>query len=359
MSSVSELLISLRTLQSSGHSVYLDGLFASQRYHSYLPYLREDDNLFFSATIAYTLQSHLSLMSKNEQVLSIEIVNSVIGLFPHFRNKDGKPTYNFWQTDPSNHFPNGMFMKRFEHFRIPDDADDTALVFLLQDHISSDRKKLSELLRNHANLGKKTIKNTWPEFKGLNAISTFFGEKMRIEFDAVVMCNVLLILFRDGEEGAIKEDSIQYISKALEADYHMTEPFYMSSNYPEPELIIYHVSRLLYSYPDCSLKKHKSKLIRQLEILINRSLPPLNELVARNALLLLGNSSEPNHSLLDNVRNDSKGYFFHAGMLSSFENSIAQKWSSTSLFHLRFRCLGLNLALLVEHELLKRKKPNV
>ncbi|MFT4526024.1 MAG: hypothetical protein ACI85F_002186 [Bacteroidia bacterium] len=356
-SAVTGLLEQLKALASDGEGVYPTGSFPSQRYHPFLPYSREDDNLFFTATVAYTLKSHLDLMSDAERELANSIIEAASSIIPLFRNKGGKPTYNFWQTKPSRHFPNGLFMRKFEHFRIPDDADDTALAHLLVNHSEKEVHDLTVLFSSHANLSKKPIENTWSEFKELGAISTFFGEKMRIEFDAVVMCNALLFLKGRNVEESIVEDSIAFIDGVIENGYHLSAPFYAAANYPKPDLIIYHVARLIRRFPQISLSKHREKLVRDLDDLLATNLPHLNQLVAVNAKLLLGvqelNQAE---SSLDakKVVNDSEGYFFHAGMLSAFENSLAQNLSKNSLFHFRYRCKALNIAMLIEHELLRR-----
>jgi hypothetical protein len=353
---VFDLLKQLELLVSKGESIYPPGFLPSQRYHPFLPYSREDDNLFFTATVAYTLNSHLSLMNHAEKYLAKSMVDSAISIFPLFRNKEGRPTYNFWQTKPSRHFPNGLFMKSFEHFRIPDDADDTALAHLLLNHSLVEKEDLIKRFSNHSNLNKKPIINTWPEFKRLKAVSTFFGEKMRIEFDAVVMCNSLLFLLEEKAEGPFVEDSLKYVEGIIERDYILSNPFYTAPNYPRSELIIYHVARLLQKFPEISLSKHRGKLVENLDALLGSFLAPLNRLIANNAQMLLGVQkslvSEIDQSV---VINDEKGYFFHAGMMSAFENSIAQKLSQNSLFHLRYRSKALNIVMLIENELLRRK----
>ena len=354
MTSVSDLLKAIAELQSDGDGIYPSGTFPSQRYHPFLPYTREDDNLFFSATIALTLQSHLSEMTEDERSVAETIINNVRSAIPLFRNKDGKPTYNFWQTKPSRHFPNGVFMRHLEHFRIPDDADDTALAHILVDHSEEEVDKLLQLFELHANLGKKQVKNTWSEFQELYAISTFFGEKMRIEFDAVVMCNALLFLLSKGQRSKLVEDSTKYVSGVVERDHHLTDPFRAAPNYPNAVLIIYHIARLLKHHPDIELARHRSKLIGQLKKIGKRKTPALNQLLINNALIMLGDNVKDNVGAVK-VVNDTKGYFFHAGMMSAFENSVAQNLSTNPLFHLRYRCKALNMAMLVEYQLLKRK----
>lgn len=360
MSQVAELLQQLSDLTSTGEAPYPKGLFPSQRYHPFLPYQREDDNLFFSATIAFTLQQYHYKMDDAERKIAESIIKGIRGQLPLFRNKDGKPTYNFWQTKPSRHFPNGMLMNRFEHFRISDDADDTALAHLLLGSSKEEAMELLALFEKHANTTRKSIKNTWDEFKDLKAIGTFFGEKMRIEFDAVVMCNALLFLLHHfDEDEQVIDDTLKYVEGVINKGFHKTAPFKSAPNYPSTELIIYHVARLLDSHPTCRLSELKEKLALNATEAIETASSPLSKLILQNALLMLGLTSpfDSAQGPLDAsiLLSDRKGYFFHAGMMSAFENSAAQSLSSLPLFHLRYSCKALNLALLIENQVQLRK----
>ncbi|MBL4587090.1 MAG: hypothetical protein JKX84_08565, partial [Flavobacteriales bacterium] len=120
------LLTELQKLQSVGNSIYPKGVFSSQRYHPFLPYKREDDNLFFTASVVHILQGIASKLTSDEAKIADEIIAPAKQSFSLFKNKDGLDTFNFWQTKPSRHFPNGRFMHRFKHFQIPDDVDDTS-----------------------------------------------------------------------------------------------------------------------------------------------------------------------------------------------------------------------------------------
>ena len=350
-----DLLQQLSELQSVGNSPFPAGSFLAQRFHPFLPYKREDDNLFFSATIGFTLQQYHYKMDDAERKIAESIIRGVRGQLLLFRNKDGKPTYNFWQTKPSRHFPNGVFMNRFEHFRIPDDADDTALAHLLLGSSKEEAIELLALFEKHANTTRKSIKNTWDEFKELKAIGTFFGEKMRIEFDAVVMCNALLFLLQHfDEDHPVIDDSLKYVEGVINKDFHKTAPFQAAPNYPSTELILYHVARLLDAHPTCRLSELKEKLVDDTKEALGSASSPLSKLILQNALLMLSSRSHSERSEespnISELMSDNNGYFFHAGMMSAFENPVAQSLATWPLFHLRYRCKALNLALLIENQ---------
>ena len=200
--SVLSLLRDLASLQSEGDSIYPKGLFPSQRYHTFLPYKREDDNLFFTASVVHILEGLKSGFTSTEKFVVDTIISKGLKAYPVFRNKDGLDTFNFWQTKPSKHFPNGWFMHRFKHFQIPDDVDDTALVLLTE---SAGKKRvalLREKLKQHANLAYKRAFNPLRKYHDLKCYSTFFGKKMYIEFDLCVLSNLMRLILIHFEEHA-------------------------------------------------------------------------------------------------------------------------------------------------------------
>ena len=86
--------------------------------------------------------------------------------------------------------------RHFEHFRIPDDLDDTAFVYLTEAPTEKERLWLKDKLAQHANGTRQWIKNTYPEYRTLRAYSTWFGKTMYIEFDACVLSNILYCIFQ-------------------------------------------------------------------------------------------------------------------------------------------------------------------
>jgi hypothetical protein len=64
------LIEKLESLQIAAQADGLEkGMFGSQRFHSFLPYLRKDNNIFFPASIAFVLQNlspHLELRQREK-----------------------------------------------------------------------------------------------------------------------------------------------------------------------------------------------------------------------------------------------------------------------------------------------------
>ena len=354
-SSVEDLLLELRTLQSKGDSIYPNGVFPSQRYHPFLPYVREDDNLFFTASVVHMLQGVNDYFTEAEKARVDKMITEAKSSYQLFQNKDGLDTYNFWQTKPSRHFPNGKFMHRFKHFQIPDDVDDTALVFLTE-HASKERvTELREKLKKHANLAYKQAFNPLGKYRDLKCYSTFFGEKMYIEFDICVLSNLMRVIlphFKD-DLNEYDHDTLKFVTDAIVNDEHNSLPFYSAPNYPTTELILYHVSRLIPLLPSAYKTKIDAKIKADIQSYLKRS-SGMNRLILENAALKLNIEIESNTFHSTDVLNDESFYFFHAGMITAFENSVVQKLADNAFFHLRYTSKALNRALLIENMVLKR-----
>lgn len=352
---IKEFLLKLKKLQSEGDSIYPKGIFPSKRYHPFLPYQREDDNLFFTASVLHILQELRDELDEAELQVLDDIQANAISSYSQFQNKDGLDTYNFWQTNPSRHFPNGWFMHRFKHFQIPDDVDDTALVYLTEGRGKENIKWLREKLKNHSNLAYKKAFNPLPKYRELKCYSTFFGKKMYIEFDVCVLSNLMRVIlthFKTNELNNYDLDTLKFIESVIVSREFESHPFYSAPNYPNTELIIYHLSRLVPHLPDGN-RKLIEPIIAQ-SILEKISLAKgLNRVLLENSALKLKLKFKPT-DFDESIIEDRDFFFFHAGMITAFENRLAQKLASNRFFHLRYTSKALNRALLIENYVLRR-----
>ena len=349
MISSKEILLKISELQSTGDKNYASGLFPSQRFHLYLPFEREDNNIFFSASIAFILQNLWHKLSEEEQKLADEICRKVVANYLDYKNKDGLDTYNFWRTDGSPHFPNGKILSRVNKVRIPDDADDTSLIYLTSNPSREKVLWLKEKLVQHANLSKKQIANTFPEYKNLKAYSTFFGNNMFIEFDVCVLCNILYFVFQNKLElNQHDYDSISFICSVIEKEQFLEKPFYASHSYPSVPVILYHVARLLEKFEVPRLSEIKNKIVADLQLLLEKEKDKMNRVILSTSLMRLG-SLIPNPSPMERGAEQERFSFFHAGLLTAFENPITYKLAGNSLFHLKYKCEAHRHALILEN----------
>jgi hypothetical protein len=338
-------------LQSRGDRYFPSGIFPAYRSNSLIGYERPDTTIFFSAIICFTLQSIRGKTGTGHVPGIDKICDSVMGNYRDFQNKDGLKTYNFWKTKPSKHFPNGNIFRRFEHFRIPDDIDDTAFVYLTSGPSAEDMLWLKNKLRMHANGSKQWIKNTYPEYRSLKAYSTWFGKNMYIEFDVCVLSNMLYCIYEyDMPLDEHDEASIRYISSVIETDRYRKEPFRCAHQYPRTPLIIYHVSRLISAFNPAGLEHIKQKLIADTESLLNETENAMDRVILSTSLLRLGIKTDRIAVEKFTAREFEGFYFFIAGLLTAYEHSFLYRLSDCPLFHMYWTCEAHCWTLLAEYE---------
>ena len=345
-------------LQSSGDAFFSEGLFPAQRINPKIGYNRPDTTIFFTAIITFTLQRLKPFLNENNNKITEKIIEKATQNYPDFQNKDGLKTYNFWKTKPSKHFPNGYIFRYFNHFKIPDDVDDTAMVYLTSNPTQEELLWLKQKLTQHANLSKFQIKNTYPEYQNLKAYSTWFGKNMYIEFDVCVLCNLLYCIFENKLPlNQHDTDSLTYIRSAIESNRYLSEPFRVAHQYPRTVPIIYHVSRLIRAFYIPKLEPIKSKLISDTKQLLTQKNHWLDVVVLHISLMRLGEKNLPEIVFPEVIDTASfKGfYFFIAGLLTAYQNPFLYKIASSSLFHIQWQCEAHCWTLLAEYETLKSK----
>lgn len=355
------LLKEIEKRQSKGGNHFAEGLFPSFRSNSFLFYKRPDTNVFFTANIVFILQQLKSHLSEKYNSIIDKIISLAIRNYPDFQNKDGLKTYNFWQTKPSNHFPNGNIFKRFEHFRIPDDIDDTALVYLTLPYSRDDVLWLKEKLTQHANLEKLQIRNTFEHYRNLKVYSTWFGKNMPIEFDVCALCNLMYLIEKHClPRNDHDTDTYRFLREVIERNEFMTDPFTVAHNYATTPLIIYHYARLLGDFSIPELDSCREKLIHTIKASFEKEKSYMNKIILETSLIKLGirnlelgvslkNSSPINHQSSHNFP------YFIAGLLSSYENPILQKMARWKITQMEWTCEAHSLALILENYCLKMK----
>lgn len=346
----------IERLQSKGDKHFPEGIFPAYRANPLIGYNRPDTTIFFSTIICFTLQSIELETNAETQSLIRKICDAVKQNYPDFQNKDGLKTYNFWKTKPSRHFPNGYIFHRYEHFRIPDDVDDTSFIYLTTEPSREELHWLKNKLPLHANGAKQTVRNTFPEYKNLQAYSTWFGKNMYVEFDACVLSNLMYCLLNYGlETNQHDEDSLHYIRSVIETDRYITTPFRCAHQYPRTPLIIYHVARLVVAFDPPALRAIREKLIADTTHILKNTKSQMDRVILSTSLIRLGVKTE--RIRVENFTNkDFKGFFFFiAGLLTAYENPLLYKLAVSPLFHMHWLCEAHCWTLLAEYEVLWNK----
>jgi hypothetical protein len=362
---IDDLIQKIAYLQDTANRKYFpEGIFESYRSNKYLRYRRPDTNVFFTAITVFTLNNIKEFLSPASQLLVEKITKKATANYHLFKNKDGLNTYNFFQTNPSKHFPHGNILHRFNHFKIPDDIDDTAMIYMTLPHTKEDTKWLKNKLISHSNLYKQQIKNTFPAYQNLKAYSTWFGKDMYIEFDACALSNMIYCQLHFGLElDEHGQDSVKYIQQSILSNQYIDQPFRVAHQYARTPLIMYHIMRLMNKFHIPALEICREKLERDiLYYLKKENLGIMDKIVLEIALRRVvcedtdhGKPSLQNKNVVEqfhwglNINDVNTNYpFFIAGLLTAYENPILYKISSSKLFHINWLCEAHLLALLAE-----------
>lgn len=346
------LLKRIADLQSSGSSQVPFGIFHSLRVSPLLPLKRRDDNIFFTALILFTLSPYVDLMNKEERELYEQIRLKAKPAFSSYTAlPDGLRLYNFWQKKAHAHFPGGLFLHRFRYFKLPDDIDDTALVWLAGGYATDEILSLKNKVQEHAAYSKREPYHVPASYKGLKLYSSWFGKNMPIEVDACVITNALY-LFLESKQALndADQDNLTFIRKVIQSKDYINTPFRISPNYAHPVIIYYHLVRLVTRFPE-HFSSEKDLLIKQYEEVKRFVHSPLFECVFSSSALKLGLQTEK-VGLLEKTSTEEA--WFRAGMMSTWENPLSHLLAPLPLFHLRFTCEAFAYALNAEYFLLNR-----
>ncbi len=347
-----EIIAHIATLQTTQNEPFSPGLFPSYRVQpQWFGYRRADNNVFLTACTLFTLQGIRERVSPESRVLIDQLTERAAKAYPLFRNKDGLATYNFWPTRPSRHFPNGHLLHRFDHFRIPDDIDDTALVFLTQTPTPETLLWLKTKLAQHANGTQQTIRNIFPDYRHLRAYSTWFGKNMPIDFDACALSNMLYLIFRHNLlRNEHDTDSLSLLANMVRSGRYVSKPFRCAPHYARTPLILYHLVRLLAAFQPAELVAVQPQLIADARAQLTLATHPMDRVILSTTLLRLGENT-PKLDLTGIENAFPTFHFFIAGMLTAYENSLLNKLAISPFVQMRWTCEAHCWALVAEYQL--------
>jgi hypothetical protein len=180
------------------------------------------------------------------------VKSSCLKNLTRYQNKFGRNTFNFWPTKPNSQWPNSRFFKKIKHFWIPDDLDCSSLSyqFFSTSEFLDFRKHILKYT-NHAL--RYQPKDTFEYY------STWFGKKMKPEFDVCVCINYLIILReKKAALNYVDKSMLEWIGNAI-AIFKPENSFELSPNYQKSEIILWHFARLFSTY-DTRFKEKKNQL---------------------------------------------------------------------------------------------------
>lgn len=326
---------------------------ASRRW-SPLGYDRADDSAFYPANLAYLLQRVAPQLGgdfpNRVQLLTAGITRQY-GLY---RSVPGLWSYAFYQTRPQKRwFPFGRAFRQEEHFRPPDDPDDTALIYLTLPHTPEQRTWLREVkLPAHAGQNAGPVPHTRPEWRGRYAYTTFFAENMPLSFDVGVLANVMnWVLGEAAPFNRCDTDSLAILSDTIRQELILTDPYRIAPYYAHPVGLGYTLARFLAAHPVHSFTvEHRPLLAATLHKLESApGLTSFERLVVQNARALLGDKPGPVPLWTAKEAADFSLYRFP--LAAEYPLWLAQYLAPKSALTVRFSSPAFSLGLLLERSL--------
>lgn len=356
VSTIDSLLSRIKAMQVETDDFYYAGSFPCYRRYGESSKLKEDNAVFFTGLIAFTLKETLPYLSPAQRVVCDTIIQRAIHSYVHNRNKDGQPTFNFWRTNPPLVFPNSWFLNHFNNTNnLPDDLDDTSIFWLSMDPSDSLARWVKKLMDLHANGETKWIRNTYKQYRHLRAYSTWFGTKMPIDFDFCVLCNVLYFVHAyhlplDVHDSA----SVELLRRMIVGREYLKHPAFIAPHYNRTPLLIYHAARLLGQFSIPALDTLKPDLLKSAEFAYKHSHNWLDSVLLSTAIMRLGGAAEPVPPLYPGVHQYDPAYF-----VASFSVILPGMWKKMLLpaqwIKYYFSCPAYRYTLYLENLVAREK----
>ena len=338
-----------------------DGFFDCYRWHPW-GYRRADDNVFYQALLVFTLQRIAPRLLPDQAQRLWAICQPITDRYWQFRSVPGLASYAFWQTHPVRRFwPNGHYFHRDEFFRPPDDADDTAIIYLTRQHPCEEVRWLREVkYPSHTNDaagsdGKpRFIKTTIEAWKDKPAYTTFFGRDMPLGFDVSVLANVLYWVFKEGYVLNVHDRASMWIVEdTLRRRLWLTEPYLASPYYPFGSHILYNITRLLADHDNEWTQGLRTLALLEVQYALTLAgHSQVQRLKLEVALMRLGTQLPLAEA---EVRErvswptiDTDFHFFVLGLPTEYDLKIAQWLAPKRWLHLRFTCPAYHEAVWLE-----------
>lgn len=357
MNQIDILIGKIEALQFSEDTQYFDkGMLATQRFHIIKSYYREDNTIFFPAVAAFTLLQYFDTYTKTQQKRVQKIVEGIKSNYPKYKSPTYPYLYNFYRTNPHDQYPNGIFLSKFRHFVLAEDADDTSMITMTLDPISEDRKMtVRNKLIEFANLTRKKIRHVDKKYAKLPAYGIWFGSgALAIEYDICVTCNIMCFIFKYQFE-LNEQDlaSLEYIRIAIEDEEIIHNVFELSYLYQDTSIILYHIARLCSFMDDPARFFPMEKIIAIAQDRLAQSQNQFEQVLLCSSLIKLGlRPKRVNYVLADIEKEMDKFAFFNAGMLGGTRSRLLKWLNQYPLVHLCYKCMGYYYTLLIEYETL-------
>lgn len=313
----------------------------------------KDNTLFFSLVALYGIEQYEADLSAKEQVKFREAKKAVLASIPKYKNITGRPTINFWRTNPNNQWPGKRSWHENKQRHIPDDFDDNVYWRLLEKDNTLDNI-LCNLLEQKRNGAEYWAKNLPDSIKKYPVYGTWIGKNMPIEIDIVVLSNIL-VYKSTLNQPFTKTDSLSlaYISKVYKSARKWRHGKVYSPQYARYSTILYHLVRLKQAIP--TWQTSTDELLAELRSIDLAEMDLVEQCIIGSSIYKLGGKLET--KIETKSFNGKSNYaFFYANAGSVFPKPLNRTIASIPAYFMPYYCEGLNYYLVWEFEYWHKKR---
>jgi hypothetical protein len=359
---VRQLVQRIYELQMKQDARFLEGMFPSYRSHHYQKEeWIEDYNVFFTGLVTFTLRNLYPDLDEPSKRLCDSMFDRAAPVFPLFQNKNGRPTYNFAETNKPNVFPTERKSDLYnKSSHLADDLDDTVILLMAMNSPDSMIREAHRIMQQYANKKYSRVKNTYKSYKDVGAYSTWFGEKMPVDFDICVLANVLyMVNTYNLSYSSADSASLNLICEMVRKKQHLKAPSYVSPYYDRSPVILYHLSRLMSSRHIPQLEALKTQLVDEALKCYKSSDKVLDKIILSTALYRWGKQPPPETIKLKTdlitFSENNDFVFFVANMAVVMPNPLNSIIGKSAIAKYYYHCPAYNDVLLLENMIWKKR----
>ena len=337
-------LAELKQRQDNTDPQFPSGSIPSYRVYPVSKIRRADPNVFFSALIANKLTEWRHVMDEEQKNRTAAILKKIAGIFPLYKSRRGRIHYNFWPTKPDIPFPNGKLLHRLDFFRLPDDIDDTSLVYGALQTAPTQVKALQQDIERHFS----DHYSNQPKF-----YAAWLGEKIPFVVDVCALANLLNLFNKSGLAATeFSSASSSYLREVILSRSYITSPYQVSPYYPDTAVIAYHLTSWL-CLAGGPFEAQKQQLAADIKALAEKEKHPFRAMLYASSLSRL-NADVKFQISFEQIQPFLPVFpWFFGSMLSAVKWKALRKHGNLKIFHIAHVSEAWNFTLWAEYQLLK------
>jgi hypothetical protein len=353
---INQLVKEIAAMQYTAEGKYNfhKGMFYSyKKWAGYPQRYSPDNNIFYTGIIAFALQNMLPKLSDNNQKVAKDIIVKAASAYHHYQNKKGLPSYYFWQGGKPI-MPNTYFVHKLsDQVATSEDVDDSVMLLMTMDAPDTTIQRLRLVMDSVANGKLRRIKNTYNKYKNLPAHTTYLGQKMRVDFDMSVHCNVLYFLLENKVRfNRYDSATLEIVTQMVQNREYLKDPKFVAPYYVNTPVILYHVARLMGKFDIPALQPYRQQIVADIRSAMQTTDNIMDDVILSTSLLRLGEKPArlPITSMQDfNNSNQQQFVFYQARAASQLGNPFKRLLLNFSMLNYHFFCPAYNKVLLLEY----------